>query len=116
MYNMINIIKATLCQIWKLLTEKIPKDLITSKNFFYFFHFVSIRDRCSLNCHDLHKSNHYAGNLKLYSAVCQLHCKKFQQVSRMKHWQVHTVLDSKPEKKKTNNNNNKEINVVSNEL
>ena len=51
---MINIIKATLCQICKLLTEKIPRDLIPSKNFFYFFHFVSIGDICSLNCHDLH--------------------------------------------------------------
>ena len=78
MYNLTDIIKTTVCYVWKLLKRVNPKKSSHHKEkfYFYFFNFISVwYDGCSLNIlwysfHDIHFIMLYT--LNLYSAVCQL--------------------------------------------
>ena len=78
MYNLTDIIKTTVCYVWKLLKRVNPKKSSHHKEnfYFYFFNFISVwNDGCSLNIlwysfHDIHFIMLYT--LNLYSAVCQL--------------------------------------------
>ena len=81
MYNIINIMNTAIYYTGKLLIKQILRVLITGKNFFFFFSFVSIE---MMDVHETYCDyfTMYVSQIiiwytwNLYSAICQLYLNK----------------------------------------